>query len=141
MNIVESVREFIKTCPYLDEFHRGIGVDFLKEKETSYMIESVPADPVVKTYLGGDTVRQFVFAFSSRESYGEDVRQNLENTGFYEHFADWMEEQTKSKKLPELGEGKQAMLIEATSTGYPYDTDVKTAQYRIQCRLVYFQKR
>ncbi|HBF6386142.1 TPA: chloramphenicol resistance protein, partial [Clostridioides difficile] len=35
MTIVESVREFIKKCPYLDEFAKSINVEFLAEEFTS----------------------------------------------------------------------------------------------------------
>ena len=37
--IVEGIRDFIKECPYLNEFHKGISVDYLGEKTSSYSIE------------------------------------------------------------------------------------------------------
>lgn len=140
INIMHSVREFIKTCPYLDEYHKGIGIDFLSEEGESYSIESAPGNPVLKKYLNGDAKKQQVFIFSSREAYSDDVRQNLENIGFFEHFADWLDEMTVAEKLPNLGDGKEPLKIEALTSGYAYQTNTKYAKYQIQCRLVYLQE-
>lgn len=141
MNVLEAVRTFIKEeCPCLEDFYHGLGVDYLEEEDTAYMIEAVPGSPVVKRYINGDTDRQCLFAFSSRESYGSNVRQNLENIGFFDTFTDWMERCSREGNLPALGEGRQAKKLEVTSTGYAYRTGVDKAQYRIQCRFLYFQK-
>lgn len=139
INIIEVIREFVKGCPFLDEFNTGIGVDHLAEDDTAYMIEAVPGKPIIKKYVNGDTLRQCLFAFSSKEAYGDNVRQNLENIGFFDNFSNWLEECSKKDILPTLGEGQTPKAIEATTTGYAYDTEVNKAQYRIQCRLIYFQ--
>lgn len=138
--IMDAIREFVKNCPYLDEFNKGIGVDYLDAEETCYSVESVPADPILKRYIDGTTKRQQVFVFSSREAYGDDVRQNIENLGFFEHFASWLEKQTLTDNLPDLGEQRTAEKITASTTGYAYNTDVKNAKYQIECRLIYLQE-
>ena len=48
--IVEGIRDFIKECPYLNEFHKGISVDYLGEKTSSYSIEGIPTQPIIKRY-------------------------------------------------------------------------------------------
>lgn len=140
-NVIGAIREFIKGCPCLDEFNKGIGVDYLAEDDTAYMVEAVPGKPIVKRYINGDTDRQCIFAFSTREAYGSNVKQNLENIGFFDDFAAWLERCTEEGKLPALGENQVAKKIEVISTGYAYDTGVDKAQYRIQCRLVYLQEK
>lgn len=137
--IVDSVRNFIKTCPCLSEFRKGIGVDNLGEDATCYVVESVPCDPVLKKYANGDSQRQYLFIFGSRESYGQDVMQNLENINFYEKFSSWLEEQCFNGTLPVMDSGQEALKIEAITTGYAFDTDVDKARYQIQCRLKYYQ--
>lgn len=138
--IIDSLRNFIKTCPYLDEFAEGINVDYLKEDSTSYSIEENPCEPILKKYIGGDSKRQYQFIFTSRESYGADVIQNIDNCSFYEDFAHWLEIETIKGNLPKLDVGKECIKIEAMSTGYAFQTDEDKARYQIQCRIVYLQK-
>lgn len=138
--IIESIRNYIKTCPYLDEFAKGINVDYLAENSTTYSIEEVPCEPITKRYVNGDTVRQYDFIFCSREAYGPDVLQNIENCGFYEDFANWIESQSNIGILPKLSENKEASEIKVTTTGYAFQTDVDKARYQIQLKLIYFQK-
>lgn len=139
-NIMQSLRDFIKACPYIDEFNEGIGMDYLDAEDGSYSIESAPGTPVLKRYVDGSAKKQQVFTFSSRESYGADVRQNLENIGFYEHFADWLDEMSAREIFPKLGDNITPLKIEATTNGYAFQTDEKYAKYQIQCRLVYLQE-
>ncbi len=138
--IIDAVRNFITQCPHLDEFHRGINVNFLDQKRTSYTIEEVPANTIVKRYVNGDTIRQALFIFASRESYGSEILQQLENSRFYEQLSEWFEEQTHFKSLPKLEDYQQALKIEATTCGYAYDTEADRARYQIQFRLEYLQK-
>lgn len=138
MTIVESVKDFILTCPLLDDLKR-LNIDFLPEDPDTYSIEGIPAPEIIKTYLDGSTERQFVFVFAARLFYSEEVRNNIENSGFYEQFAEWLEEQTEADNLPQLSGGKTASKIEAMSSGYLYDIagDLTNARYQIQCRLIY----
>lgn len=136
--IIDDLRKFIGTCPYLEAFNKGINVDFLAEDSTTYSIEEIPTQPILKRYINGDTVRQYDFIFASRESYGADVFQNIENSGFYEHFAKWLEDETLKGKLPLMG-GNEVRSVLATTSGYAIETDIDKARYQIQCKLIYFK--
>lgn len=136
-SVLQSIKEFIETYPDLKSFPR-VDMEKLEEDATAYMIENVPAEPFVKKYLDGSSVRQTVFAISSREFYG-DV-ENLETHAFYERFAAWMEECTRNNTLPDLGSNREPMSIKATTGAYVYDAEGTKAQYRIQCVLKYYQK-
>lgn len=142
MNVIDSVRKFIKTCPYLEEYNGAIkvGVDMLEKDATTYSIEEVPVNPILKRYVNGSSLRQFVFVFASREIYGEDVKQNIENVGFYEEFSDWLDKCTKEGNLPILDTGKEATKIVALTNGYLYNEETTTAKYTIQCKLEYIRK-
>ncbi|EOY7191130.1 chloramphenicol resistance protein [Clostridioides difficile] len=140
MTIIESVRNFIRKCPHLDEFAKGINIEFLNDNVTSYSIETVPADAILKRFVNGDCIKQFVFIFASIESYGNDILQNIENSDFYEKFAKWIETQNNLGELPELDGLKESLKIEVTTPGYPFQTDIDKAQYQIQLRLKYFEK-
>lgn len=138
-SLVESTRDYFLTCPVIDVFTR-IGVDYLDADPTGYTIDSVPADPVIKKYMDGETLRQYVFVFGSKESYGPDIWKNLDNLGFYEKLVKWFENQTESNILPTLPAGLTAQSIEALSTPYLYDTSEDQARYQIQVRITYHQK-
>lgn len=137
--IIEGIRNFIRTCPHLSEFAKGINVDYLDENSNSYSIEEVPTQPIIKKYVNGDSIRQYDFIFCSRESYGADVLQNIDNSGFYEHFAKWLEDKTNKGDIP-LIDGNEVKSILATTIGYAFQTDVDKASYQIQCKLIYFKK-
>ncbi|WP_460377681.1 chloramphenicol resistance protein, partial [Paraclostridium bifermentans] len=115
MTIIESIRSFIKQCPFLEEFDGAvrIGVDYLDSEATTYSIEKVPCNPIIKKYVDGSSKRQEQFIFSSRESYGEDIFKNLDNINFYEKFASWIEENNDNENLPIL-DNKEALSLELT---------------------------
>lgn len=140
MMIMEAIRDIVKKCPYLDEFYQSIGVDHLGKDSTSYSIESVPGVQILKRDIVGNTKRQYLFNFASREAYGEDVRNQIDNIGFYEHFSDWLEQVSREGNFPELEREKEILKIEAITGGYAFDTDLQKAKYQIQCRLVYYQE-
>lgn len=137
-SIIECIRAFILKCPCLNKLSR-VNIDFLPENTDSYSIERVPAQEVIKEYLDGSTERQVLFVFASRCYYSDELRNNIENSGFYEAFSDWLEVSSERGELPELFEGMNATKIEALSSGYLFDVaeDFETARYQIQCKLTY----
>lgn len=136
--IIDSIREYMLTCPFLDEYGR-VGVDYLGVKPTEYTIDSQPAKEIVKEYVDGGKIKQYVFVFGSREYYGADELQNIENSGFYERLSRWFEEQTEKGNLPDLGEGKDSIKIESLTSGYLLSANEDSARYQIQARLVYYE--
>lgn len=108
--------------------------------DMSYSLDPLPCNPVISEYVDGGTKKQYQFALMSKEEYDEDVRINIENSGFYEIFEEWLEELNGSDNLPDLGPKKSAMYFETLNKGYLYDIDSNKAKYRIECRLVYSQE-
>ena len=69
-----------------------------------------------------------------------DESQRLTNIGFFQAFADWLEEQTDDDNFPDLGVGKTAEKIEALDHGYLLQQgESGTGIYQVQCRLTYEQ--
>lgn len=137
--MIESIRNYMCSCPLLKDgcFLR---VDFLGNEPTEYVIETVPTNRIIKRYVDGGSLREYLFIFASREYYSSDVLQNLENSGFYEDFAEWIESQNAKGIYPDMGRGKSACGIEALSNGYMFDATENEARYQIQCRIIYYQK-
>lgn len=140
MSIIESIREFISGCPLLKN---GVllNVDRLGDTEIKYTIDGEITNPILRQYVDGSSLRQFNFIFASREKYGSDTLQNIANSGFYEDFADWIENQSNSGNLPILDKYRIPQYIEVQSGGYVFDTDDSTARYQIQLNFVYYQDR
>lgn len=138
MTIVESVKNFILKCPYLDDL-KQVNVDFLPDNPNTYSIEEIPVQPVIRAFVDGSSERQFVFVFASRLFYSEEIRNNIDNSGFFENFQNWLEECTENDSFPEMADGLTPYKIEAQSSGYLFDIsgDLRKARYQIQCRLLY----
>lgn len=139
MSIISKIRDFIAgECPHLKDF-RELFIDYLEPEEDSYSLEVMPAEPIVKRMINGDTVRRKVFSFCSRGFYsGLD---NVDTSDFFEGFSGWLEDCTLSGRLPALGEGREARSLRATTDGYLYDNNGIKCQYRIQCECIYYQER
>ncbi len=135
--IIEDIRKFILECPFLQNYR--VNVDYLGEN-MEYSIDPLPCDPIIQRYVDGGTKKQFQFAFTSREQYDQDTRINIDNSGFYQEFDEWLEEKSFSGDLPFVGDGKTPVKIETLNSGYLYDVDGDKARYRIECRLIYIQE-
>jgi hypothetical protein len=136
--IIQSLWDYFLACPLMCD--RKINVDFLPEKSLEYSIDTTPATEIIKQYVDGSSVRQYLFVIRSVQDYGSDVLQNIANSGFFESLSNWLEEQRRKKNFPTLPSGKEPQKIEAQSTGYLFVSGPDTGKYQIQCRLQYFQE-
>ena len=137
-SIIESIREFILTCEFLQKWK--VNIDHL-DINMSYSIDPLPADPIVKRYADGGVVKRFLFAFTSKEEYDGDARTGIENSGFYQKFEEWIETKDKNYDMPILYDEKQTPTrIYVIQSGYLYNAETDLAQYQIQCALEYEQE-
>lgn len=140
MTIIEGVRAWLKTYEGLADGR--LSVDFLPEDAKSYSVDSVPTTEIVKLYLDGSSVRQFLFCISSREFFSDNIAQNVDNLAFYEGLAAWLERKNRLRQFPSIGDDRTVRSVEISSTAYPFIVDAHgTARYQLQLRLTYYQKR
>lgn len=137
-SIIKGLEQYFAKCPLLKE--GCLRVDYLGEKPIEYVIEILPTDPILKRYADGSSVRQYLFAFGSREFYSQERLQNIENSAFYERLADWVERKSWSGELPEMPEGMEAQGLYVVSSGYLFDGTKSNARYQIQLRLEYYKE-
>ena len=111
MSVIGAIRDFIATCPYLDEFKETfskVDIDFLEEKPTNYMVEAVPAEPIVKQYINGDSIRRVAFHFCSGEIWKILIPRNFMNTSRngwkIVHETEFFPNLTAQKKLVPFGQ-------------------------------------
>jgi hypothetical protein len=137
MTVLSGVQTYIKTYSPLSGL--PVLIDFLASTPSQYAILPMPGSRTIEKYINGGSRRQFNFALQSVESTADDL-ERLDNVGFFETFADWLESQTKAGTLPSLGTGKTATEIEAMNWGYLFQQgDSSTGIYQIICRLEYEQ--
>lgn len=135
--IIDSIRDYILTCEFLKDYK--VNVDHLGVN-MEYSINALPCNPLIKKYADGGSVKQFQFALTSKDCYDGDARTAIENSGFYERFEDWIEQQDIKGILPELSGDKAPVSITVMQKGYLYDLDTDLGQYEIQCKLEYEQE-
>ena len=126
-------------CPYLDEYIE-LNVNYLVDKVKAYSInESAGYNPVLCTYLNGDKEMQFLFSFDSKLYWNEEIRNNIDNSIFYEKIRDWLENNDNNGIYPEI-ENIDPLSISATTNGYIFATNADEAIYRISCKFTYLKK-
>lgn len=139
MSIISAVRDYLKGYSGLAT-GAPVWVDLLGSSHTQYVVVMLPGERIQEQYLNGGSLRVFPFALQSMQSTADDL-ERLETGGFYELFADWLEQQTAVGALPQLTNKKTAVRIEATSWAYLYEQGQSdTGIYNITCRLVYEQE-
>ena len=138
--IIQSLRDYFLTCPLMGD--SAINVDYLPEgPAVEYSIDTTPATEIVKQYIDGSSVRQYLFVIRSVNDYGPDVLQNLANSGFMRIWRHGWKSRPEPAIFPSLpGRKNPRKKIEAQSTGYLFTTGPDTGKYQIQCRLQYFQE-
>lgn len=137
MSTIESLKTFVSTYPHLNAL-ADLSVDSLSADAVNYSIDPLPGARVIETDILGNKTREYPFAFTSREVTVDDLSR-IANNGFFENFAEWLEDQTDKENLPNLGTNKKAESIEAASWGYLYQRDEndQTGIYQIICKLTY----
>lgn len=133
MKKIEAIRNYFNTCPLLDEEAR-ISIDYVGSEAIEYSIYSNPVTPIIKRYVDGGKLKQYGFVFSTLNYYSAELAQQLENSGFFEDFEEWIENNNENEVLPEV-EG--AIKVEILTQGYLMNQEADTASYQIQLRLIY----
>lgn len=139
MSIIGAIQTYLKNYSDLKS-GAPVWVDYLGDLPVEYAIQPLPGSIVLESYINGSSLRSYAFAFQSMESTADDL-ERLGTQGFYEEFAEWLEQQTENEDLPILGNGKTALSIKATGWGYLYrQGESATGVYQIQCQMTYKQE-
>ena len=138
MTIISALKTYIATYTGLETGFL-LQTDHLNPDGTNYSIIPLPGTRIIEEDVIGNTTREYPFAVQSNRSTADELTR-LENSGFCEEFADWLESQTDADVFPTLGTGKTPTKIEATVGGVLYEQgESDTGVYQIQCLLTYDQ--
>lgn len=139
MSIIESVKNYLKSCPCFED--KAININYLSPQSGSFSIDNVPKNPIIKRYSDGETLMQFCFLIAGRAAYDKDAEENLKISQFFEEFEGWIDSQNKAKNLPDLSDmGLLPTAIEVTKSGTVYDTARTSARFQTELRLLYKKK-
>lgn len=131
--MIKSVQEFVLSCPYFKEGQAGTAGSAVM---VDCSVDPVEAEKEYRRYTDGSSLRQFVFALTSKEVYGADSRDAIAETGFSQCFEEWLEEQNDKGIYPQL-EGYTPLRTEMVSSGYLVSNETGIYRYQIKCRLIY----
>jgi hypothetical protein len=138
-DIASSLRKWFYECPVLTA-NSKFSVDYLGERAAEHAIYLVTTgissdtDILGNVYLNSIQEQDFIFA--SKEAYGHEVLQNLQNLGFFDEIISWMLKQNTAKNFPKIAEGEVLSVLPTTTPGI-LTADANTARYQIQCNLKY----
>ena len=138
--MIDKIREYMANCPHLDEYV-AVNVNYLVDKVQAYSInEGAGYNPVLNTYLNGDKEMQFQFSFDSKFYWNEEIKNNVNNSVFFEKIRDWLEKNDEYGVYPNVDD-VEPISISATTNGYIFATNTDEAIYRISCRFTYLKRR
>ena len=136
--LAASLREWLRQCPAIAGGRR-FGADYLADGE-SYALDTEPSPIRFRENILGEYApesrQEQSFAFASREPYGADFRQNVDNLGFFSDVADWIMEQNAARNFPEWEGGEVTAVVPALSA-HPSSTGSAYARYQMQIRVIY----
>lgn len=139
--IIDSIRKYILTCPYLTKLS-NFGINYLDDKSDSFSIEELPSKTIVDKYIDGSSKRQLIFVVCSMFDFSDELQNQINNSGFYEDFSDWIEENNDEGIFPTLKDGLIPDEIEVDTSGYLYSIfdGMRKARYQIQCKFTYIKE-
>lgn len=135
-SVVARVSKYLEEYAGLKE-DAPLWTNYLSASQFEYSITPLPSSKTVSTTITGVDTNEFHFAFQSNESTAEEL-ERIQAFAFYEAFMIWMKKQTAEGILPQLGKGRTAKSIAATTWGFLYSQgESQTGIYQIQCVLTY----
>ena len=137
-NNTASVRTWLRRCPVIER-GRTFGVDYLAENG-SYSLNATPTALRYRENILGDMVlrerQEQNYVFASRDPYGDEFQQNLDNLGVMQDVAAWITDRNNARDYPD-GEGGEVTAIVPTLSGYPISMGSAFARYQIQIKVTY----
>lgn len=138
-SMTQALWEWLRACPQLRQGAK-VGVDYLPDTATEYALYAVPSQIRTRENVLGEVTpaaRQTqTFYFASKEPYGADNRQTLQNQQFYESVIEWIWEQNAERNLPEIPGGK-VIAVAPILTTLIADAGSDVAKYQIQIQITY----
>lgn len=137
-NNTGALRTWLRRCPAIER-GRTFGVDYLAENG-SYSLDATPTALRYRENILGEHVMRDVqeqnFVFASRDPYGDDFQQNLNNLGVMQDVAAWIIDRNNARDFPKWESG-EVDGITVNASPYPTSMGSAFARYQIQIKVTY----
>ena len=137
-NNVQAMRAWLRQCAALER-SRVFGADYLADEE-SYSLDVTPTALKYRENILGEMVlretQEQNFVFASRDPYGADIQQNLDNLGVMQQVSAWIIDQNTARNFPDW-EGGEVTAIVPTLSAFPISMGSAYARYQIQIKVTY----
>lgn len=131
-SILESVKDFVKTCPFLSDI--DLHIDQVDSEPVNYSIQTSGMIKISEDVCGNQKW-QYNALLQSREYTADDLLR-LNASEFTENFIFWIEEQNINGMLPELTGSRIPTSISADNGMLlALDEDGDRGIYQIQIHL------
>lgn len=112
--------------------YQTLNINFLASEVDNYSLDKIPTATTVETTITGIVTKREVYNFRSRNKYGSDIAQNLENIGFWEKFESKIYSNNEKGILP-----KGIKKIECLNCGSLQQAETQTCEMSIQIQIEY----
>ena len=138
VNNASALRTWLRTCPAIERT-RKFGADYLADEE-SYSLDVTPTPLRYRENILGVMVLQEKqeqnFVFASRDPYGAEYQQNLDNLAFFQSVSAWIIVQNNARNFPSWNGGTVVAIV-PTLNAYPITMGSAYARYQIQIKVTY----
>lgn len=139
----EAVKEYFEQ-KVIELVDKNINFNFSQEAKDNIAIITRYAGKEIKSYINGDTKKEYGFAIIIIKQYSTDQDDlNIESMNFSQAFMDWIDEQNKNKRFPDFGSNCEVEKIENLQNMpniAEVDDKAGLARYMIQGRILYTEK-
>ena len=137
-NNAGALRTWLRQCPTVER-NRLFGADYLADGE-SYSLDVTPTVLRYRENILGEMVlretQEQNFVFASREPYGPELTQNLDNLGVMQDVSAWIIEQNNARNFPDWEDGDVTAIV-PTLSAFPIAMGSAFARYQIQIKVTY----
>lgn len=132
---IEAIGEYLKEIlERLNNKYRNINADFLGIEINNYSLDKMPNAPIVENWIIPVKKKQDTFLFKSRNTYGNDVANNLKNIGFWEQFESIIDNNNEKGILPNIDNIESIKCLNCGSVAV---ADTKSCVMTIQLQVIY----
>lgn len=142
--MLEAIKNYFNTYENIGE-DTVIYADYVPEQPVTYSLIQIPSQSggTVKSFVGGDKIKEFVFAFMIKQYYSttnDEDKLNFSNSKFFEDLQLWIEDNNDKGEYPKI---TGVQRVEVLQTGFLFDVDAngQYASYQMSARVVYYQER
>lgn len=135
MTVIEAMKNYLLTCPYLTARADELRIDYPGAKPVSFALASNGTN-TVQCFITGGRVIEHNFVLYAKQ-YTIENAYRLENSGFFEDFADWLHAQTLAQVFPTCCDAEFQKITSSNGMLFDLDESGVSGTYMIQIQAIY----